>query len=96
MADLPVNGLFNLDEMKTPDNTDVLLALHLDSTGKPIEKESGYYSIALLIQTLGQVATDAEAGAISAQQAAEAAQAPPRAGDNRDKQRQGPCSFRYR
>ena len=75
MADLPVNGLFNLDEMKTPDNTDVLLALHLDSTGKPIEKESGYYSIALLIQTLGQVATDAEAGAISAQQAAEAAQA---------------------
>ena len=57
--------------MKTPDNTDVLLALHLDSSGKPIEDESGYYSVVLLIQTLGKVATDAEAGAISAKEAVE-------------------------
>ena len=71
MAELPVRGLFDLDQMKTPDNTDVLLALHLDSSGKPIENESGYYSVALLIQTLGKVATDAEAGAISAKEAVE-------------------------
>ena len=60
-----------MDKMKTPDNTDVLLAFHLDSSGKPIENESGYYSVALLIQTLGKVATDAEAGAISAKEAVE-------------------------
>ena len=60
-----------MDKMKTPDNTDVLLAFHLDSSGRPIEEESGYYSIALLIQTLGKVATDAEAGAISAKEAVE-------------------------
>ena len=71
MADLPVSGLFDLDQMKTPDNTDVLLAFHLDSSGRPIENESGYYSVALLIQTLGKVATDAEAGAISAKEAVE-------------------------
>ena len=60
-----------MDKMKTPDNTDVLLAFHLDSSGRPIEEESGYYRIALLIQTLGKVATDAEAGAISAKEAVE-------------------------
>lgn len=60
-----------MDKMKTPDNTDVLLAFHLDSSGKPIENESGYYSVTLLIQTLGKVATDAEAGAISAKEAVE-------------------------
>ena len=74
MAELPVSGLFNLDEMKTPDNTDVLLAIHLDDNGQPDEEGSGYYTVALLIQTLGKVATDAEAGAVSAKQAAELAQ----------------------
>ena len=74
MAELPVSGLFNLDEMKTPDNTDVLLAIHLDDNGQPDEEGSGYYTVALLIQTLGKVATDAEAGAVTAKQAAELAQ----------------------
>ena len=75
MADIPVTGLFKLDNMKSPDNTDVLLAFHLDASGKPIETESGYYTVATLIAALGKVATDAEQGAITAQQAAEAAQA---------------------
>lgn len=74
MAELPVSGLFNLDEMKTPDINDVLLALQLDTDGRPLEDQSGYYTVALLIQTLGQVATDAEAGAVSAKDAAELAQ----------------------
>ena len=74
MAELPVSGLFNLDEMKTPDNTDVLLAIHLDDNGQPDEEGSGYYTVALLIQTLGKVATDAEAGAVTAKKAAELAQ----------------------
>ena len=75
MAELPVAGLFDLDKMKTPDSSDVLLAFHIDASGKPIEAESGYYTVALLIQTLGQIATNAEQGAISAKTAAEAAQA---------------------
>lgn len=75
MAELPVAGLFDLDKMKTPDSSDVLLAFHIDASGKPVETESGYYTIALLIQTLGQIATNAEQGAISAKTAAEAAQA---------------------
>ena len=72
MAELPVKGLFDLDQMKTPDNSDVLLAFHIGADGKPIEKESGYYSVATLIAALGKVATDAESHVLELQAAIDA------------------------
>ena len=67
-----IDNIFDLDKMdKEPLLADFLFAFALDDNRRPIQDKSGYYSIQKLIDTLGKVATDAEAGAVEAKEAIE-------------------------
>ena len=69
IEDLNIDKALSTEDTGTPLSDDVLLAFRVTS-GKP--QSAKHYTIQSLIDTLGQVATDAEAGAVAAEEAVEA------------------------
>lgn len=71
VGDEIISKTINMNEPGTPQSTDYLFAVKIPATGA---KQYIRYAVQDLVDALAQVATDAMTGAISAQEAAEAAQ----------------------
>ena len=68
-----IDSTFSMAQSQTPSEDHSLFAFKIGSDGKPEKGTQGWYTIKALIAALGKVATDAEAGAIDAKEAAELA-----------------------
>ena len=70
-----IDSTFSMAQSQTPSKEHSLFVFKVGSDGKPEKGSQGWYKIQTLLDALGKIATDAEAGAISAKEAAEAAKA---------------------
>ena len=63
-SNITIDSTFSMAASQTPSEDHSLFAFKVGTDGKPVKGSQGWYTIKLLIQTLGKVATDAEAGAV--------------------------------
>lgn len=70
-----IDSTYSMAQAQTPSKEHSIFAFKVGSDGKPEKGTQGWYTIQALLDALGQIATDAESGAVTAQEAAEAAQA---------------------
>ena len=70
-SNITIDSTFSMAASQTPSEDHSLFAFKVGTDGKPVKGSQGWYTIKLLIQTLGKVATDAEAGAVEAKTAIE-------------------------
>ena len=70
-SNIKIDSTYSMAEQQTPSLEHSIFAFRIGTDGKPERGTQGWYKIQTLIDTLGKVATDAEAGAISAKEAVE-------------------------
>ena len=70
-SSIKIDSTYSMAEQQTPTLEHSLFAFKIGTDGKPQRDTQGWFKIQTLIDTLGKVATDAEAGAISAKEAVE-------------------------
>ena len=70
-SNIKIDSTYSMAEQQTPTLEHSLFAFKIGTDGKPQRDTQGWFKIQTLIDTLGKVATDAEAGAISAKEAVE-------------------------
>ncbi len=68
-----IDATYSMAQEQTPSRDHSIFAFKVGSDGKPEKGTQGWYTIQTLLDTLGQIATDAESGAVTAKEVAEAA-----------------------